>query len=88
MICRAGGFDFRFVLTVDQRFLHQGRGLRTFRRQCLEHCLGDGCLLLRLGGLHRPMGFLPLQFGNLHSFVGFPLLQRRGLRSLVEVLLL
>ena len=83
---QVGGF--RFVLAVDQRFLHRGRGLRTFRRPCLGHCIGAGCLFLRFKALHRPMGFLPLQFGNLHSFVGFPLLQRRGLRSLVEVLLL
>ena len=76
MICQAGGF--RLVLAVDQRFLHRGRGLRTFRRQCLGHCIGAGCLLLRLGGLHRPMGFLLLQL----SFVGFPFLRCRGLHSL------
>ena len=82
--CRAGGF--RFVLAVNQRFLHQGRGLRTFRRQCLGHCIGAGCLFLRFKALHRPTGFLPLQLGNLHSFVGFPFLQRRGLRSPVGFL--
>ena len=74
MICRAGGFCF--VLAVDQRFLH--RGLRTFCGQSPGHCLGAGCLFLRRGGLHRPMGFLLLQFGNLHSFVRFLILQFKG----------
>ena len=84
--CRAGGFGFRFALAVDQRFLHQGRGLHTFRRQSLGHCIGAGCPLLQFKALHRPTGVLPLQFGNLHSFVGFPFLQRRGLRSPVGFL--
>ena len=88
MICRAGGFGFRFVLAVDQRFLHRGRGLRTFRRQCLGHCIGAGRLFLRFKALHQPVGFLPLQLGTTHSFVEFPLLQCRGLRSPVGVLLL
>ena len=73
MICQAGGF--RLVLAVDQRFLHRGRGLRTFYRQCLGRCIGAGCLLLRFKALHRPTGVLPLQFGNPHSFAGVLLLQ-------------